>query len=315
MTQHTWDAIVIGAGAAGLSAAQTLGRSLRKTLVLDAGDPRNRFTAHVHNVLGLDGKTPEELGELGRAEAARYGVEFRSGLVQTVSETPGGLRVTLAGDASEVLDTRTLIVATGVTDVLPEIPGLAKRWGQSVLHCPYCHGWEVQDQRFGVVMTSPMSMHQALLVRQWTDRVVAFTAGAGELGGDALRQLQARGITVVGSPVLAVDGDDTAPLAVHTADGGITEVDVIFTGGVLRPREHAVAHLELARTDTPVGSVIAADAMGATSDPRVWLAGNIANPMATVTVAMAAGSTAGAAVNASLVMAETAAAVGALDQR
>ena len=309
----THEVIIIGGGAAGLSAALMLGRARRRVVVVDSLEPRNRFAATMHGVLGHDGLPPDELLRRGRAEVQGYGVEIVDAAVDRVDLVDGGVLAIL--EDGRTLRARVVIVATGLVDDLSAIPGVAQRWGSRVLHCPYCHGWEVQDQRFGVVMTSPMSMHQALLVRQWTDRVVAFTAGAGELGGDALRQLQARGITVVGSPVLAVDGDDTAPLAVHTADGGITEVDVIFTGGVLRPREHAVAHLELARTDTPVGSVIAADAMGATSDPRVWLAGNIANPMATVTVAMAAGSTAGAAVNASLVMAETAAAVGALDQR
>ena len=309
----THEVIIIGGGAAGLSAALMLGRARRRVVVVDSLEPRNRFAATMHGVLGHDGLPPDELLRRGRAEVQGYGVEIVDAAVDRVDLVDGGVLAIL--EDGRTLRARVVIVATGLVDDLSAIPGVAQRWGSRVLHCPYCHGWEVQDQRFGVVMTSPMSMHQALLVRQWTDRVVAFTAGAGELGGDALRQLQARGITVVGSPVLAVDGDDTAPLAVHTADGGITEVDVIFTGGVLRPREHAVAHLELARTDTPEGSVIAADAMGATSDPRVWLAGNIANPMATVTVAMAAGSTAGAAVNASLVMAETAAAVGALDQR
>ena len=301
MTQHTWDAIVIGAGAAGLSAAQTLGRSLRKTLVLDAGDPRNRFTAHVHNVLGLDGKTPEELGELGRAEAARYGVEFRSGLVQTVSETPGGLRVTLAGDASEVLDTRTLIVATGVTDVLPEIPGLAKRWGQSVLHCPYCHGWEVRGRRIGVVTTSPMGMHQAKLLRQWSDDVTVFSAGLGELEAEAARGFAARGVMLVADPVAKIEGEGAQVSAVVTERGDAYPVDAVFATSAMQPRDSFLADLGLERNDQPWGSFLTTDPLGQTSHPRVWAAGNVVHAAATVPVAMGAGVMAAAAANFALV--------------
>ena len=301
MTQQTWDAIVIGGGAAGLSAAQTLGRSLRKTLVIDAGDPRNRFTAHVHNVLGLDGKTPEELGEIGRAEAARYGVEFRSGLVQTVTETPDGLRVTLEGEASEALDTRALIVATGLTDVLPDIPGLAERWGQSVLHCPYCHGWEARGGRIGIVTTSPMGMHQAKLLRQWSDDVTVFSAGLGEIDAETARGFAARGVTLVADPVVRIEGEGTQVSAVVTGRGGAYPVDAVFVTSAMQPRDEFLADLGLERNDLPWGNFLVVDAMGQTSHPRIWAAGNVVHGPAVVPVAMGAGVMAAAAANFALV--------------
>ncbi|MBC9936485.1 MULTISPECIES: bifunctional NAD(P)/FAD-dependent oxidoreductase/class I SAM-dependent methyltransferase [unclassified Leucobacter] len=301
MTQQTWDAIVIGGGAAGLSAAQTLGRSLRKTLVIDAGDPRNRFTAHVHNVLGLDGKTPEELGEIGRAEAARYGVEFRSGLVQTVTETPDGLRVTLEGEASEALDTRALIVVTGLTDVLPDIPGLAERWGQSVLHCPYCHGWEARGGRIGIVTTSPMGMHQAKLLRQWSHDVTVFSAGLGEIDAETARGFAARGVTLVADPVVRIEGEGTQVSAVVTGRGGDYPVDAVFVTSAMQPRDEFLADLGLERNDLPWGNFLVVDAMGQTSHPRIWAAGNVVHGPAVVPVAMGAGVMAAAAANFALV--------------
>jgi thioredoxin reductase len=163
-----WDAIVIGAGAAGLSAAQALGRSLRRTLVIDAGRPRNRFASHMHNVLGHDGTPPAELVARGREEAEAYGVEFRAASVLAVrdgaeagavsgagSESAGSPRtVRLELEGGETLEARALVVATGLRDVLPPIPGLAEHWGSGVLHCPYCHGWEVRRQRLAVLTTS-----------------------------------------------------------------------------------------------------------------------------------------------------------------
>ena len=308
-----WDVIVIGGGAAGLSAALMLGRARRRTLVVDARAPRNRFAAHMHGVLGNEGVAPTALLQRGREEVAGYGVVDRVGTVVRVDLASGddllaaGVAVTL--DDGETLRARAIVVTTGMADDLPDIPGLAERWGDRVLHCPYCHGWEVRDQRLGVVMTSPLSMHQALMVRQWSDRVIAFTAGAGILPPDALERLLARGIEVVESAVVAIEGEDAAPLAVRTADGAVTEVDAIFTGGAPRPHEGFLDHLGLDRTENPMGSFLAGGMTGATSDPRIWVAGNVSNPGATVPMAMGAGAMAGAAVNGALVEAETQAAV------
>lgn len=310
------DVVIVGAGPAGLSAAQMLGRARRRTLVLDSDSPRNRFAEHMHAVVGFDGTSPSELRRRGREEAERYGVAFRSARVASVTEIDGGLEVVLAG-STERITTRAVLAATGVSDRMPDVPGLAERWGRTVLHCPYCHGWEVRDRRIGVLATSPMSLHQIELVRQWSPEVVAFTAAAGDLGDDVRERLRARGIRTVASPVVAVtgpaeaadDADDAAIGDVVTADGQRVAIDAIFTGGHLEPHDGFLAGLDLARADGPVGSFITVDAAGATSHPLVWAAGNVVAPMANVPLSMGAGSMAGAAVNAALVALDAAAAV------
>lgn len=301
------DVVIVGGGPAGLSAAQMLGRARRRTLVLDSESPRNRFAEHMHAVVGFDGLSPTDLRRRGRQEAEAYGVAFRAAHVDRVAEVDGGLEVFLADGAS--ITTRALIAATGVTDRLAPIPGLAERWGRTVLHCPYCHGWEVRDRRIGVLATSPLSLHQIELVRQWSPEIVAFTAALGDPGDEVRERLHARGIRTVTEPVVEVVGDGAEIDAVVTADGERTAIDAIFTGGTLEPHDGFLADLGLARAEGPVGSFIAADAVGATSHPRVWAAGNVVTPMGNVPLSMGAGSMAGAAVNGALVGADAAAAV------
>lgn len=303
---EAWDVVVVGGGPAGLSAALMLGRARRRVVVVDAGEPRNRFAAHMHGVLGHEGLDPAELAARGREEVAAYGVQVRRGLVERVDREPDHVRVTLAdGDA---LVARALVVATGLSDELPDIPGLAQRWGTGVLHCPYCHGWEVRDRRLGVLLLSPAGLHQAEMIRQWSDRVTVF-AGAVEVEPDVERRLRARGVEVVASPVLEVLGDGDAVTGVRTADGRVTPVDAIFTAPQPRPQDAFLAGLDLARTDSPWGSLVAVDPTGRTSDGRVWAVGNVVNPMANVPLSMGTGSFVGGAVNGALVTEEFDAAV------
>ena len=177
-----------------------------------------------------------------------------------------------------------MIVATGITDELPDIPGLAERWGRSVLHCPYCHGWEVRDQRLGVLTTSPLGIHQAQFVRQWSERVVVFTAGLGTLDPVMEERLFSRGIELVAAPVTKVIGDGDQVTSVRAHDGFL-------------------AHLDLARTESPFGSdaTLTVDFAGKASGRRIWAIGNVVNPMATVPMAIGAGATTDGAVNAALV--------------
>ncbi|UTX52818.1 NAD(P)/FAD-dependent oxidoreductase [Leucobacter aridicollis] len=311
METTDFDAIVIGAGAAGLSAAQALGRSIRRTLVIDAGQPRNRFASHMHNVLGLDGTPPLELLERGRREARTYGVEFLAARVATVRDSGDRLAVTTSADGGSAdgdlaprataLTARALVVATGVTDRLPGIPGLAERWGRTVLHCPYCHGWEVRGARLGVLATSPASMHQAKLIRQWSDDVTVFGAELGELDAADERALRARGIRVEPDPVASVTSGAAAEMLVTTTGGASHSIDAIFTASRLQAHDDFLSGLELDRAESPFGSFLTVDPMGRTSHPRIWAAGNVVAPMATVPMAMGAGAGAGGAVNFALV--------------
>jgi thioredoxin reductase len=299
MNENDWDVIVIGGGAAGLSAALMLGRARRRVLVLDAGSPRNRFASHMHGMLGNEGTPPQEFLARGRSEVASYGVEVREATVSSVADSPAGLVVIT--EAGQSLTARRLIVATGVTDVLPPIPGLAERWGKDVLHCPYCHGWEVRDQRFAVIAATPHAAHQAQLVRQWSDRVTLFTRGLIELDDQTRRTFASRDVVVDGREVTEVVVENDALVGLRVGGGEIVPVDAIFTGGILKPHDDFLAALDLEREESPFGSVIKVDPTGRTSDAQIWAVGNVVSPPATVPMVIAMGAMAGGAANMDLV--------------
>ncbi len=307
-----YDAIVLGGGAAGLSAALTLGRARRRVLVVDDGLPRNRFAAHMHTVLGHEGLDPAELLARGRAEVARYGVDRAEGRAVSVTEerADGEIRLRVTMNQGTAVVGRTLVVATGLTDRLPVIPGLAERWGTSVLHCPYCHGWEVRGKRLAVLVGSPVGLHQAELVRQWSERLTVFTGVAAVSPETALR-LRSRGVELVAGRVAEVLGDGPQVTAVRTEDGTETEVDAIFTASTAEPNDAFLAPLDLARANLPMGmgSFLAVDPTGRTSHERVWAVGNVTNPALGVAASMGAGTIAGGMANMALVTAEFDAAV------
>jgi len=305
----TWDVIVVGGSAAGLSAALTLGRSRRRVLVVDGGRPRNRFATHVHGVLGHEGRPPAELLAAAREETAGYGVVLRDGTVTAVGST--GATLSVATAEGSTLGARTVLLATGITDVLPDVPGLAAHWGTSVLHCPYCHGWEVRDRRLGVLLTSPLALHQVQLVRQLSADVVAFTAGLGVVEPGIERRLLARGVELVPAPVVEVLGEDGRLTGVRTEGGDVVAVEAIFTAPTPLPHDDVVSGLGLARTERAGVSVLAVDQLGQTSDHRVWAAGNVVDPSLNVVGSASGGSVAGAAINLALAHADTDAAVGA----
>lgn len=186
-----YDVVVIGGGAAGLSGALALARAQRSVLVVDAGQPRNAPAGQVHNFLGRDGTPPAELLAAGRDEVTRYGGEIINGTAQDATRDGDGFLVTLH-DGREVR-ARRLLVTTGLVDELPDVPGLAGRWGRDVLHCPYCHGWEVRDRRIGVLATGPLAAHQAQLWRQWSPHVTLLLHGVPAPGAEEAERLAARG--------------------------------------------------------------------------------------------------------------------------
>ncbi|MFI0900636.1 NAD(P)/FAD-dependent oxidoreductase [Streptomyces sp. NPDC020983] len=303
------EVLVIGAGAAGLAAAATLGRARRSVLVVDAGHPRNAPASGVHTYLAREGTPPAELLAAGRAEVRAYGGDFRRGTV-TAAETTGdgGFRVTL--DDGTVLTAARLLVTTGLTDELPAVPGLAGLWGRDVLHCPYCHGWEVRDRAVGILGTSPLAVHQALLWRQWTDRVTLFLHTGPEPDGDARERLAARGVAVVGGEVTRLVTEDGRLAAAELAGGRRVGCDALAVTTRLVANSAFLEGLGLAAEETQLGGLaigtrIPADPVGATAVPGVWVAGNVANPVEQVIGAAAAGVRAAAAINADLVEADT----------
>jgi thioredoxin reductase len=293
MKTDSYDVIVVGGGAAGLSAALVLGRARRRVVVIDSGEPRNAPASHMHGYLSRGGLSPSELLQLGRKEAESYGVEFVSDRV--VSVEPGFSLVLAEGAIPRA---RRLILATGVTDVLPEIPGAKERWGRDFLHCPYCHGWEVRDEPLGILSTGPDSVEYAHLVRQWSGDVVFF-AHRQELPEVEREQLEASGITVVDGEVqqLVVEGDRLAGIAL--ADGRIVSRKALFIRPSLRPRGSDL--IEQLGCEADDLGFVRADTTGKTSVAGVWAAGNVANPRAQVITAAGEGSAAAIAINADLV--------------
>ena len=299
---ESYDVVVVGGGAAGLAGAVALARSRRSVLVVDAGDPRNAPASHVHNFLSRDGTPPAEIYAVGRQEVARYGGRVETGRVTALSRSGERFAVQIGGRA---VTARRLLVATGVRDELPPVPGLAERWGVDVLHCPYCHGWEVRGQRIGILATGPGAMHQALLFRQLSQHVTVLAHTGPELSGEQREQLGALGIPVIEGAVTQVEASDGALTGVRLADGTRVSLDALIVAPRMTARAELLAPLGLAPSEVTmggqvIGTQIEADPSGATSVPGVWVAGNLAAINAQVISAAAAGLTAGAVINADL---------------
>jgi thioredoxin reductase len=276
-------------------------------LVIDAGAPRNAPSPAAHGMIALDGVAPGELLERGRENVRGYGGEVVSGRVERVVREPESDLFELSLADGRTVRARRLLVATGLVDELPAIPGLRERWGRDVVHCPYCHGWEVRDQAIGVLATGPMSVHQALLFSQLSDDVVFFTHTAPELPREDAEQLAARGIRVVHGEVTAVEVADDRIAGLRLADGGVVEREAVAVATRMIARADFLAPLGLHPIAHPsgVGEYIPCDATGRSAVPGIWVAGNVTDLSAQVGASAAAGAMAGAQINADLVAEDT----------
>ena len=294
---HAYEVIVIGGGAAGLSAALVLGRARRRTLVVDAGEPRNAPSAHMQGYLTRDGMSPAEFLATGREEIARYGVDLVRDRVVEVAE---GFTVTL--ESGRTLRARRLVVATGLKDELPAVPGVAERFGKDVLHCPYCHGWEVRDQAFGVLATTPLSVHQALMVSQWSKDVTFFlhTVAESDLSDDDLRRLAAAGVKVVPGEVEALRIEADRLTGVRLTDGSVHAREALFVAPRAVPQNGLLTQLGAEMNETPFGAYPVVDPTGQTTVPGVWAVGNAMGFAEQVINAAAGGYRAGATINGDL---------------
>jgi thioredoxin reductase len=299
-----FDVVVVGAGAAGLNAALVLGRARRRVAVVDAGAPRNAPAGHMHGFLSRDGMPPADLLAVGRAEVAGYGVELLDGRVEQVDPgPPPGFLVHLAGGPA--LGARRLLVATGLRDQLPELPGVRERWGKDLLHCPYCHGYEVRDQPLGVLGTGPRAVGQALLLRQWSPDVVFFPHTT-ELAADERERLTARGVGIADGVVERLVVEDDRLRGVELADGRVVDRGAVFVAPRMVAHDGLLTDLGCRQDED--GWVVT-DPSGRTSVPGVWAAGNVADPRAQVVTAAGMGSAAAMAINQDLVDEEVARAV------
>ncbi|MEX5303294.1 NAD(P)/FAD-dependent oxidoreductase [Kocuria sabuli] len=314
-TSPIHDVAIVGGGAAGLSAAVTLGRSLRSTVVVDAGAPRNAPADGAHNVLGREGISPLELYAIGRIEAEGYGAQFRRGRAVTARRLgdADGFEVEL--DDGAPVRARRLLLATGLVDELPEVPGVRELWGKSVLHCPYCHGWEVRGRRIAVLGTSPLSVHQALLFRRLSDDVTLLRHTMADPGEEAWEQLSALGVPVVDGVVARLRSPDESLQSVVFEDGRELPVDAVTVAPRYTARGELYVQLGGTLTDHPMGTYVATGPMGRTEVPGVWAAGNVSDLAAMVATANGAGVAAAAAVNADLVAEDARAAVDARAKR
>jgi len=299
---NEYDVVVVGGGAAGLSAALVLARARRRVTVVDAGEPRNAPATHMHGFLGWDGASPAALLERGRSEVSGYGGGLIAGTVTGLRPGAGadgagsgtGFEVSLSD--GRVLTARHVLVTTGLRDEIPDVPGVAERWGRDLLHCPYCHGYEVRDQPLGVLGGTPDAVTHALLVRQWSGDVV-YLPHTGELSTDEREQLEARDIGIVDGTVARLVIEQGRLTGVELESGQVVPRTAVFVRPRFLPNDDLMVALGCGTDD---GWVVA-DSVGRTTVPGVWVAGNVADPSAQVITAAGEGSAAAIALNNELV--------------
>ncbi|MNH51713.1 Thioredoxin reductase [compost metagenome] len=297
------DAVVIGGSYAGLSAALQLVRARRRVLVIDDNRPRNRFAARAHGVLSNDGRPGSEIAAVARAQVAAYPTAaFRMAEAVEATRIDGGFSVAFA-DGTKTLG-RRLILAHGVEDVLPAIPGVKERWGRTALHCPWCHGYEIGGGPIGVLGRGDHAVQYAMIVAEW-GQVVLFMDAAGLGEGDA-RLLARRGVTIEPTPIERLEGEAPTLTGARLTDGRFVPLKAIFVGAQVRQSSGFAESLGCEMTDSPVGRIVKVDAQQQTSQPGVFAAGDLARPASNITLATTDGMLAAHAAFRSLIEEETA---------
>ena len=320
--KDVYDVVVVGGGAAGLSGAKIIARMRRSVLVVDAGTPRNAAAVGVHNYLYAEGTSPQQLGDIGRQEVRAYGVDIVEGTATAASlladSGPGSPRfrvdVRSAAGPPITLKARRILLATGLVDELPAIPGLSARWGIDVLHCPFCHGWEARDKAIGVIGTSTMGPVQVRLFRHLSQDIVYFQHTAPDSSEDEREQMAALGVRHITGPVAALEtGEDGALSRVRMVDGRAVARDAVVVASTLRVRQDLLRDLGLSVSEQSMGGTtgtyLNTDSVGATATPGVWAAGNLSSPMVQVIDAASAGAAAGSSIHFDLLDEEVGSAV------
>ena len=301
MRSTDYDAVIVGGSFAGLSAALYLARARRRICVLDTRRPRNRYSAHSHGLFGHDGHDPASMLDTMRAQVSAYpSVELREQAALDVSRDGARFAVRLA-DGKAVSGAR-LLLSYGIVDRLPTLAGIAERWGKSVIHCPYCHGYEFSEQRLGVLLMSAMSVHQAQLITEWGPTTLFLDGQAIER--DALATLERRGVTIESKRVVGLAGDAPRLEYVELADGRSVPIDALYIG----PRYHFSSdigeQLGCATETGPLGPVLKVDQTKATTISGVYAAGDVTRMGHTITFACADGVAAALSIHHSLAFPE-----------
>jgi thioredoxin reductase len=315
-TRDSCDVVIVGGGAAGLSAAMALGRALRRVVVVDAGQPRNAPASHMHGFLGHDGLSPALLLEKGRAEVASYGVALRQDSAIHIARRDDveSVAFTLTLQSGAKLEARRVLIATGAKDRLPDIPGLAEVWGKDVHVCPYCHGYEVRNAPLAVIATGDHSSMYALMIRNWSSDLFYFDHEHRPLTEEEQGQFDAMGIRRVQGTIRRIVVDDGRLTAIEMEDGARFDRSAVFMGTTLTANASLLQPLGVATHHSGHGTVIEVDQQGKTSVPGIWAAGNVTNPSLQVVGAAAAGAAAAGGINMDLIMEEVNRKVEALDR-
>lgn len=297
METSKFEVIIIGGSYSGLSAAMALGRSLRKVLVIDAGKPCNRQTPHSHNFLTQDGSTPGEISRIGREQVAKYNtITFLDGFAVEGKKTHSGFEIKT--EKGELYEGKKLIFATGVKDIMPEIPGFAECWGISVIHCPYCHGYEVKNQHTGILANGEFGFEFGKMITNWTKDLTLFTRGKSTLTEEHASKLADKGVKIIETEIEQIE---------HT-DGKLEKL--ILQDGSQLPLNALYAKVDFVQsTDIPAGlgiemteqGHIKVDTMQKTNIPGVYACGDSTTMFRSVSFAVSSGTIAGAACNKELI--------------
>jgi thioredoxin reductase len=289
--EKRYDVIVVGGSFAGQAAALQIARARRSVLVIDGKSPRNRFAATSHGFLGQDGHSPAAIMDIARQQLLAYPTaRFLEAHVSAARGQHDAFQLELK--SGEILESKRLVLATGVKDQFPEVKGLAERWGKSVLHCPYCHGYEVAGQQLGVLAVGPLSFHQAMLIPDWGPTTF-FTNGPLELEPAQWDALQQRQVKVERCPVVELKGEGTQLSSVLLSDGREIPMDALFTGTKVQMASPLAEQLGCEFSDGLLGPILTVDERQQTTVPGVYAAGDSTRLQHVATLAAASGVMAG----------------------